>query len=193
MVGCARLKFLGDAFELASVGVRDSYRRRGIGSLLVGQCLELADGEVFCLTDKPGFFRKSGFREVGPEKLPAEVAAKLRRWCGDGAVAMRHSGNSRARTYRVLLEKCRRDLETTRMALEKVRIAVPPRSHYRKAAEDFLNMASSYFSDAKHFLENGDPVNAFASVNYAHGWLDAGARLGLFDVGLDDRLFTLAE
>ena len=41
--------------------------------------------------------------------------------------------------------------------------------------------------------EKGDLVNAFASVNYAHGWLDAGARLGLFDVGLDDKLFTLAE
>jgi hypothetical protein len=74
-----------------------------------------------------------------------------------------------------------------------VRIAAPMRSHYRKAADDFLNMARSYFSDAKHFQASGDLVNAFAAVNYAHGWLDAGARLGLFDVGLDDKLFTLAE
>ncbi len=36
-------------------------------------------------------------------------------------------------------------------------------------------------------------MNAFAAVNYAHGWLDAGARLGVFDVGADDRLFTLLE
>jgi hypothetical protein len=54
-------------------------------------------------------------------------------------------------------------------------------------------MAQAYFKDAKHFREAGDFVNAFACVNYAHGWLDAGARLGLFDVGGDDKLFTLSK
>jgi hypothetical protein len=86
-----------------------------------------------------------------------------------------------------------RYLDTTRRALDKLRIAVPERSFGRKAADDFLNMASSYYRDAQHFRETGDLVNAFASVNYAHGWLDCGARLGLFDVGGDDRLFTLYE
>ena len=192
-MGCARLRFLGDAFELASVGVKRSYWRRGVGTILVLQCLEHSDSEVFCLSERPDFFKRFGFSEIEPEKLPGEVLSKLRKWCPATAAAMRHPGNSRARTYRQLLEKCKKDLETTRKALEKVRIAVPLRSHYRKAAEDFLNMAQSYFSDAKHFFENGDIVNAFASVNYAHGWLDAAARLGLFDVGLDDKLFTLAE
>jgi len=54
-------------------------------------------------------------------------------------------------------------------------------------------MARTYFSDAEHFAAQGDYVNAFASVNYAHGWLDCGARVGLFDVGQDDQLFTLFE
>lgn len=54
-------------------------------------------------------------------------------------------------------------------------------------------MAKAYFEDAKHFFDEEDYVNAFACVNYAHGWLDAGARLGLFDVGEDDELFTLYE
>jgi len=54
-------------------------------------------------------------------------------------------------------------------------------------------MAQAYFQDANHFLEQGDYVNSFACVNYAHGWLDAGARLGLFDVGKDNALFTLTE
>ena len=54
-------------------------------------------------------------------------------------------------------------------------------------------MAERYYSDAKHFAEKGDKVTAFAALNYAHGWLDAGARLGLFDVGEDDSLFTLYE
>lgn len=84
-------------------------------------------------------------------------------------------------------------LDTTRRALEKLVIAAPERSFNRRLAEDFLNMATSYYEDAKHFRESGDLVNAFAAVNYAHGWLDCGARIGLFDVGQDDKLFTLYE
>ena len=58
-------------------------------------------------------------------------------------------------------------------------------------AEDFFDMASRYFSDAKHFYEDKeDAVLAFAALNYAHGWLDAGARIGLFKVN-DSRLFTV--
>lgn len=57
-------------------------------------------------------------------------------------------------------------------------------------AKDFLRMAEDYYSDAKHFFDKGDWVLAFAALNYAHGWLDAGARIGLFKVN-DDRLFTI--
>ncbi len=90
-------------------------------------------------------------------------------------------------------EKLTDYLGKTDKALKKIRITPPEKSHARKIAEDFLNMASSYFSDAEHFFETGEYVDAFACVNYAHGWLDAGARFGLFDVGSDDQLFTLAE
>ena len=86
-----------------------------------------------------------------------------------------------------------RYMDITGRALEKIEIAPPPRSFGRRMAEDFLNMASSYYSDAIHFREGGDLVNAFACINYAHGWLDCGARLGLFDVEEDERLFTLFE
>jgi hypothetical protein len=84
-------------------------------------------------------------------------------------------------------------LETTKRALDKLKVAAPPRSFGRKLADSFLEMARSYFSDAQHFREKGDLVNAFACVNYAHGWLDSGARIGLFEVGEDDKLFTLYE
>ncbi|MDR1404347.1 MAG: DUF357 domain-containing protein [Candidatus Methanoplasma sp.] len=90
-------------------------------------------------------------------------------------------------------EKIDRYLEITKKALGKIKIAAPERSYNRKLADDFLNMASSYYSDAKHFRESGDLVTAFAAVNYAHGWLDCGARIGLFDVEGDDSLFTLFE
>ena len=90
-------------------------------------------------------------------------------------------------------EKIDKYLDTTKRALDKLKIAAPPRSFGRRMAEDFLTMATSYYNDALHFRSIGDFVNAFASVNYAHGWLDCGARIGLFDVGEDDKLFTLYE
>ncbi len=90
-----------------------------------------------------------------------------------------------------LEEKLEMDLELTRRALEKVKIVTPTRSYTRKIAEDFMGMARAYYEDAVHFKEKGRLVEAFACVNYAHGWLDAGARLGVFDTGGDDQLFTL--
>ena len=84
-------------------------------------------------------------------------------------------------------------LDTTQRALDKIKVAPPEPSHLRTIADDFLTMANAYFNDAKHFASTGDYVNAFACVNYAHGWLDAGARLGLWDVGRDDVLFTLSR
>ena len=84
-------------------------------------------------------------------------------------------------------------LETTRRALAKVKVVAPPKSFAARIADNFLDMAKRYHADALHFHEAGDFVNAFATVNYAHGWLDAGARLGVFDVGQDDVLFTLLD
>ena len=89
-----------------------------------------------------------------------------------------------------LVEK---DIGLTERALANIKIAPPAKSHLRKVAEDFLSMARAYCEDAKHFRDKGELDKALANVNYAHGWLDAGARIGLFDVGGDDRLFTLAE
>jgi hypothetical protein len=94
---------------------------------------------------------------------------------------------------RITEEKIAKYLDTTKRALDKIKVAAPPRSFNRKMADSFLEMANAYYSDAKHFRDKGDYVNAFACVNYAHGWLDAGARIGLFEVGEDDRLFTLYE
>ncbi len=79
----------------------------------------------------------------------------------------------------------------TQEAIAKVKIAAPEKTPLFSTAEDFLNMAKNYFSDAQHFRDKDDYVLAFGALNYAHGWLDAGARMGLFDVGHDNRLFTV--
>ena len=65
-------------------------------------------------------------------------------------------------------------------------------SDKKDLAEDFLDMISRYLSDAKHFFKKGDLVNAFAALNYLHGWLDAGARSKIFLVK-DSRLFTVDD
>ena len=57
-------------------------------------------------------------------------------------------------------------------------------------AKEIVDMVTNYLSDARHFEEKGDWVNAFAALNYAHGWLDSGVRLKVFDVH-DDKLFTV--
>lgn len=59
-----------------------------------------------------------------------------------------------------------------------------------KEAEEIIEMVENYVSDAHHFENNKNLVNAFAALNYAHGWLDSGVRLKIFDVN-DSRLFTV--
>jgi hypothetical protein len=88
-------------------------------------------------------------------------------------------------------EKLKKYFSITGKALKKVKIAAPKGTHLSDAAKDFYDMAERYYKDAQHFEKNDDYVNAFAALNYAHGWLDAGARLGLFDVKHDSKLFTV--
>jgi len=94
---------------------------------------------------------------------------------------------------RITPEHIERYLDTTRRAIAKAKIVAPEKSYAAHIAANFMDMAVRYHSDAVHFHNQGDFVNAFATCNYAHGWLDAGARLGVFDVGGDDVLFTLLD
>ena len=93
----------------------------------------------------------------------------------------------------ISLEKIEKYLDVTNRALGKLKVVAPDKSFNKKLADSFLEMATSYYNDAKHFKEQGDFVTAFAAVNYAHGWIDCGARIGLWDVDGDDQLFTLYE
>ena len=90
----------------------------------------------------------------------------------------------------ITLEKLEKYFSITKEALDKVEKAF---DQSRLAeAEDFFDLASRYYQDARHFFEKEDYVLAFAALNYAHGWLDAGARSGLFQVK-DSRLFTVDD
>ena len=59
-----------------------------------------------------------------------------------------------------------------------------------KEAKEIIQMVECYLSDSKHFEKNNDFIDAYGALNYAHGWLDSGARLKIFDV-TDNTLFTV--
>ncbi|GAD52645.1 hypotheical conserved protein [Halarchaeum acidiphilum MH1-52-1] len=76
-------------------------------------------------------------------------------------------------------------------ALAAAEPVAPEGTPLADAAAEYEEMARSYLEDGRHFRENDDPVNALASFSYGHAWLDAGARIGLFDVPTEGHLFTV--
>ena len=89
----------------------------------------------------------------------------------------------------ITLDKLSKYFSITKEALQKAEES-SNKTSLKEERADFLDMIRRYISDAEHFREKGDIVNAFAALNYAHGWLDAGARIGIFDVH-DNKLFTV--
>ena len=85
-------------------------------------------------------------------------------------------------------EKIDKYRNLTQSALKVAKISVIKGKE--KEAKEIIDMVKNYLSDSEYFEKDRDFVNAFADINYCHGWLDAGARLGIFDVK-DDRLFTV--
>lgn len=85
-------------------------------------------------------------------------------------------------------EKLDKYFDLTTRALEEVKNNII--SGQEKKAQEIIEMVFNYISDAKHFRNKGDWINAFAALNYAHGWLDSGVRLDVFNVS-DDKLFTV--
>ena len=89
---------------------------------------------------------------------------------------------------KITKQKIEKYYNLTSKALEIARKSIA-KEKQKQAREIFL-MVECYLSDAKHFQQKGDFVNAYGALNYAHGWLDAGARLKIFRVK-DDQLFTI--
>jgi amino-acid N-acetyltransferase len=74
---CALHIMWEDLAEIRSVAVAEEVGRKGLGTKLVTACLdeahELGLKKVFCLTYKPNFFGKFGFRVVDKSELPHKV------------------------------------------------------------------------------------------------------------------------
>ena len=78
LLGAAALHIVWeDLAEVRSVAVSEDAGRKGIGSQVVQACIDearkLGLKRVFCLTYKPDFFGKFGFRIVDKSELPHKV------------------------------------------------------------------------------------------------------------------------
>ncbi|MGB9082147.1 MAG: N-acetyltransferase [Desulfuromonadaceae bacterium] len=78
ILGAAALHIVWeDLAEVRSVAVMEDAGRKGIGSRLVQACIaearEIGLKRIFCLTYKPDFFAKHGFRLVDKAELPHKV------------------------------------------------------------------------------------------------------------------------
>lgn len=78
IVGICALRKHQDCLELCSLGVDESYRKRGIASELIVGVLKKARDEVYLATIIPDFFRKFGF-EKSPQ-IPLSMIKKSD-WC----------------------------------------------------------------------------------------------------------------
>lgn len=89
---------------------------------------------------------------------------------------------------KITREKIEKYCKLTSEALDKARKKIIKEKEGE--AREIIEMVSNYLSDSKYFEKKGDFVNAFAALNYAHGWIDSGVRLGIFNVK-DKKLFTV--
>ena len=89
---------------------------------------------------------------------------------------------------KITKEKLDKYFKLTSSALKEVKKNIAKSK--KKEAKEIIEMASNYLSDAKYFEKEKDFVNAFAALNYAHGWIDSGVRLKIFNVK-DNKLFTI--
>jgi len=89
---------------------------------------------------------------------------------------------------KITKEKVEKYFELTSKALEKAKKSIiKGKENY---AKEIINMVSNYLSDAKYFEKKDNLIDAFAALNYAHGWLDSGVRLDIFKTK-NNKLFTI--
>ncbi len=81
ITGCAALHISWDDLaEIKSLAVDKKYQGKGVGSALIGACIEearhMGAGRLFALTYVPDFFKKHGFKKIAHGKLPHKIWAE---------------------------------------------------------------------------------------------------------------------
>ena len=69
-----------DLAEVKALAVDREKQKKGMGAALVKACVEeskaLGIPRMYCLTYKPGFFKKQGFKQVEKMELPRKIWAE---------------------------------------------------------------------------------------------------------------------
>lgn len=78
IVGIGRIIKHPDCLELATFGIDETFRKKGIGKKLAEELAKKAGGQVYLATIIPGYFEKLGFVKV--ENFPASMIKKSD-WC----------------------------------------------------------------------------------------------------------------
>jgi amino-acid N-acetyltransferase len=96
IIGCVSLHVTWDDLaEVKALAVSEMHQSKGFGSSLVKACIEEAQTldikNVFCLTYKPIFFEKQGFKKIDKKELPQKVWSECYRChkfpdCGEEAL-----------------------------------------------------------------------------------------------------------
>lgn len=78
IIACGALHVVWeDLAEIKSLVVSKTYQKKGLGALLVAECLKEAEAlgveRVFALTFRPEFFLKCKFVRISKNRLPAKV------------------------------------------------------------------------------------------------------------------------
>ena len=78
VIACVALHIIwADLAEIRSLAVSEDKQDQGVGSVLLRACLneaeELGIPTLFCMTYKPSFFERHGFRQVDKMELPRKV------------------------------------------------------------------------------------------------------------------------
>ena len=89
-------------------------------------------------------------------------------------------------------ERLEKYFEIAQTALEEAKKSPENVDISDNTRKEILDNVQRYIDDAKTFAEQGKTLDAFAALNYAHGLLDAGVLIGIFDVE-NDKLFAFVK
>ena len=81
VVACVALHISwADLAEVKALAVHENKHKKGMGAALIKSCVQeawsLGIPKIFCLTYKPGFFQKQGFKMVEKMDLPRKIWAE---------------------------------------------------------------------------------------------------------------------
>ncbi|MDI6806288.1 MAG: N-acetyltransferase [Candidatus Aenigmarchaeota archaeon] len=103
IIGCCALHlFWSDLAEIRALAVKERYQNNGWGSSLVNACIKeakrLSVTNIFCLTYKPAFFKRFGFKVIDRMKLPRKIWGECQRCykfpnCNETAMILRLTKN----------------------------------------------------------------------------------------------------